>query len=329
MARYPGAIWKPITASKGRRRLTQYNRVNLHVAVTTGTSLHAFFNRSGQVDSHFYVRLDGTVEQYVDTAWQAFADRDGNDATISIETAGGVKNPDSEPWTPAQVESLARLYAWAVRTHGIAKRVAKDSKPGASSRGLSWHRLGIDGNFPALPDVRAGRRQRGGGMHYSKAAGKICPGAGKIRQVPTIYARAVAILDGAKPAPTPKPQPEETDMPSVKEIAEATVKALAAYKLQPYEYDGVKVSAETVFQAIKNTRKAMIMQGRRAGETLTRVRRIEAEVNAQAAALKALAENQGVDGDAVLALVKARLEDAIPDYTVNLTEVQPTSDEEK
>lgn len=220
MARFPGAIWRPITADKGRRPMAAYNRVNLHVAVTEAASLFGAFNKSGVPDSHFYVRRDGTVEQYVDTGLRAFADLDGNDATISIETQGGVNSPDTEQWTAAQVETLAQIYAWAVRTHGIARQVAWNSQPGASSHGLSWHRLGIDGAFPQLPDVRAGRGQRGGGMHYSKSRGKLCPGGAKIQQVPAIYARALAILGGtpvapsnsSKPAPAPTPTVQEDDI---------------------------------------------------------------------------------------------------------------------
>lgn len=209
MARYPGAIWLPITASKGRKPLALHNRVNLHVAVSEAASLHSFFNTPGRADSHFYVRKDGTVEQYVDTNLRAFADLEGNDATISVETQGGLRDPNGEPWTPQQVEALARLYAWAVRTHGVPRQIARDSKVGASSHGLSWHRLGIDGNFPALPDARAGRGQRGGGMHYSTSAGKACPGDAKIRQVPDVYARAVELLTPKKSAPAP------TEVPSM------------------------------------------------------------------------------------------------------------------
>lgn len=197
MARFPGAIYKPITVAKGRDRLTVWNRVNLHVAVSEADSLHSYFNQPGIPDSHFYVRRDGTVEQMVDTAWQAFADLEGNDATISIETAG----MGDGGWTEQQLESLARLYAWAVKTHGIARKMATSSKIGTESKGLSWHRLGCDGNFPPLPSILAGRSQRGGGMRYTKHFGKICPGDGRVVQIPGIYARAMVLLDGAPETP--------------------------------------------------------------------------------------------------------------------------------
>lgn len=180
MSRYPGAIWKPIEAQYlSGLRMAAYNRVNLHVAVSEASSLHGFFNAKGRASSHFYVRKDGTVEQYVDTAYRAEADLDGNDATISVETQGGVSKPQQEPWTGAQVAALADLFAWAVTVHGIEPRLAKDSKPGESSKGLSWHRLGID---PWRVD---------GGMRYSLARGKVCPGDAKIAQIPTILSLAL------------------------------------------------------------------------------------------------------------------------------------------
>lgn len=206
MARYPGAIWKPITADKDRQRLTVYNRMNLHVAVSEASSLHGYFNKRGIPDSHFYVRRDGTVEQYVDTSMRAFADLEGNDATISVETQG----MGGGGWDPKQREALAKLYAWAVRTHGIAKKMASSSKTNDSSKGLSWHRLGCDGNFPALPSILAGRTQRGGGMHWSTSKGKVCPGDDRIKQIPGIFARAMEILN--PPAPKPEPPKETADM---------------------------------------------------------------------------------------------------------------------
>lgn len=224
MARYPGAIWQPITAHPryGKRPMTEYNRVNLHTAVSNAQSLYGAFNRSsGPAFSHFYVASNGQAYQYQDTDFQAAADLDGNDATISIETWDGYtgrpwdadgngepdwnNSSDVPAWTAAQVETLAQIYAWAVKTHGIAVKMAESSDYGEASKGLSWHRIGIDGNFPALPDVRAGRLQRGGDMHYSGAKGKVCPGDERIWQTDDVFARAQAILGQAPTPPQPKP----------------------------------------------------------------------------------------------------------------------------
>jgi hypothetical protein len=180
MARYPKAIWKPLdSAYVPRTPMTAYNRMNLHVAVSEADSLYGFFNSPGRASSHFYVRKDGTVEQYQDTMYRSEADLDGNDATISVETQGGLHNPQSEPWTKAQLVALSELFRWAHETHGIKYQLARDSKPGPTSQGLSWHRLGID------------PWRVTGGMYYSKSAGKVCPGDAKITQIPIVLQMAM------------------------------------------------------------------------------------------------------------------------------------------
>lgn len=215
MAWYPQAIKKEIHYHK--KPMSAYNRVNLHVAVSESDSLYNLFNRPNQVCSHFYVRKDGTVEQYVDTRYRAAADLEGNDATVSIETAGGVKNADTEKWTEAQVQSLAALWAWIRDEHGISNKIAVSSKIGSESKGLSWHRLGVDGNFPSLPDPRAGRLQRGGGMRYSNSRGKLCPGGGKILQIEDIFNLAnkkEEKPEAPKPDLKPTPKPEKPTKPA-------------------------------------------------------------------------------------------------------------------
>lgn len=237
MARYPGAVWQPITAHPryAKTPLTEYNRVNLHTAVSNAQSLFGAFNKSsGPAFSHFYVAADGTVYQYQDTAYRAAADGDGNDATISVETWDGytgkawdadangepdwVNGSDVPQWTARQVESLAQLFAWSVETHDIRVKIAESSQYGEPSKGLSWHRLGIDGNFPALPDVRAGRQQRGGGMHYSSSFGKVCPGDERIWQVDDVFARAQAILGQDPTPPQPKPPLPPTPKPQALKV---------------------------------------------------------------------------------------------------------------
>ena len=235
MAIYKDAIYKPLTVSKGRQRMFAYNRMNLHVAVSEAASLYGAFNRTRKPDSHFYVRrgtpeqiakrLPATIEQYVDTIYRANADLEGNDATISVETQGGTKNADSEPWDISQLLALANLYAWSVQTHGIAEKIATSSQLGYPSKGLSWHRLGVDGNFPQLPNIGAGRNQRGGGMRYSKSRGKLCPGLAKIQQIPSIFATATTVVEVSSPVVVaPKPAPAPTPKPKPKPVTSGTLK---------------------------------------------------------------------------------------------------------
>lgn len=191
------------------KTLYAYNRVNLHVQAGNG-SLYGFFNAPNRASSHFWVSKKGAVEQYVDTKYRAEADLDGNDATISIETEGGTgSTADSDPWTDAQIEALVPLIEWIMDTHKIPKVLAESAHTNSTSRGLSWHRLGIDGNFPDLPDIRAGREQRGSDaqMHYSSSQGKVCPGGGKIKQVPYI----LDLILGNDPTPPEPVEPEDPD----------------------------------------------------------------------------------------------------------------------
>lgn len=210
----PGAVWKPLTVNKNRKALTLFNRVNCHIAVTEASSLFGAFNKAGAADSHLYVRR-GTAaqiadpngmadfEQYVSLDMRANADLEGNDATVSIETQGGV-GPDANQgaWDPAMLRRLAWIWAQVRDAKGIPNQLCVNSKAGnAGSKGLGWHRIGIDGNFPPLPSIQAGRIQRGGGMHYSKARGKECPGNTRINQMPEI----LALANGEKPTPPPIP----------------------------------------------------------------------------------------------------------------------------
>lgn len=206
----PEAIRKEIP--KHRRGPRPYNnRVNYHVAVSEALSLYGFFSGAA-VCSTFYVRKDGTIEQYLSLTNYSGADYQGNDATVSVETQGGVHDAQNEPWTDAQLRSLALIAVFVHRQLGIPLDLAVSSKIGPESRGISWHRLGINGNFPALPSILAGRQQRGGGMLYSTKTGKICPGNAKIQQIPQIRALALNILGGVTvpSPPLPPAQPPAT-----------------------------------------------------------------------------------------------------------------------
>lgn len=219
-----GAIRVPIQ-SKGRDPLDEVFRVSLHIAVSNALSLKTSFDEIDEVDSHLYVR-HGTrsqirdsngmadFEQYVPLTHNAHADLDGNDRSWSIETAGAVgSDAIVGEWDAAQLRRLEWLWR-GMRKHGdIPNRLATSSRLNSiESRGLSWHRLGVDGNFPE--GLMGGRLQRGADspsdpqyMHYSKSWGKSCPTPGRIRQIKTIHARS-QMTEPDFPVP-PRPQPVE------------------------------------------------------------------------------------------------------------------------
>lgn len=174
MAWFPGAIRKVV--ARHRTPMARHRGVCNHIAVSEAPSLFGYFNQPGSPTSHFYVRRSGVVEQYVDTQFRAPAQLEGNATMISIETQGGVRNVDSEPWTEDQVVTLARIAAWANRIHGIPLVRMPDSRP--ASTGIGYHRLGVN------------PWRVSGGETWSQSYGKICPGAGKIAQIPRIIALA-------------------------------------------------------------------------------------------------------------------------------------------
>jgi hypothetical protein len=195
MAKYPPAIQKPVDRYKpgGSNHTPMPNpgRLCFHTAVSSGDSLFALFNTTGNAVDHFYIREDGKVEQYVDTDTRASANLDGNPDTIAVESwdngAPGGQVPD---WTPAQVEAGAKLAAWVHEQHNIPLDPG-DASPG--SRGVTWHRKGIDGNFPT--GLLSGRKS--GDEHWSNSNGKTCPGDKKIHGVVgKILPRAKAIQSG-------------------------------------------------------------------------------------------------------------------------------------
>jgi hypothetical protein len=88
----------------------------LHVAVSIAASLFAFFrDRSGGIESHFYITLTGRIEQYRDTGWQADANYQANDFAISIETAGW----GNGRWNRRPLAAIKRLLTWLHETEGI------------------------------------------------------------------------------------------------------------------------------------------------------------------------------------------------------------------
>ncbi|MFI8412795.1 N-acetylmuramoyl-L-alanine amidase [Paeniglutamicibacter gangotriensis] len=215
MAIYPGAK-KRLIDKWNKVKITRHRRVNLHVAVSEAESLFGMFSRSNSACSHFYVAKDGTVEQYIDTAYRSGADMNGNDSTISVETQGGVRDPEGEPWTAAQVIALVALWKWARDRHKIKNQVAINTQTNDNSAGLSWHRLGVEGNFAGRKGILS-KSYKPGGIKFSSARGKICPGDAKILQIPGIWEAANGKLPAAgkvtpvaKPKPKPKPAKDKS-----------------------------------------------------------------------------------------------------------------------
>lgn len=247
---YPNA--KHLILEGKKRARGKQVRVNLHVTASLADSMYSYFRLPRRPCSHFHVDLKGRVEQYLPLEWGSSADLDGNLTTISIETAG---KDDGSEWTSEQVVAIAELWLWIRKQLGIKDKMAENSVLSSTkSHGLSWHRLGIDGNFPSS-GILAGRRQRGGGAKYSNVTGKTCPTDPRIKQIPEILELAREIEKGnvskkeeAKKKPRKKVE-EKTALTVNGVLNKATIRAWQ--REMGTEVDGVISSPSQLVKAVQ------------------------------------------------------------------------------
>ena len=149
MARYPGAIWRPLTGSEGtnwrRGRARRKPNVSLifvgHSAVSNEKSLFGLFNNPARRAScHIFVDFDGGAEQYVDTDDTAFTNgcnrtnyltplaqqlcgsgNSANDNSVTMELAGGTFSAAwggySQPMNAKQFFRVVDFLRWFRKTH--------------------------------------------------------------------------------------------------------------------------------------------------------------------------------------------------------------------
>lgn len=164
MAWYADAIKKLIVPGPNDPPIIAVGAI-VHIASSESSSLFSYFNgRSDGIESHFYIRRDGSVEQYRDTAYEADANLKANQflgadgkryGFVSIETQG----MDEGEWTPAQLVSIKRLLRWLSETHNFPLHRATNPR----GPGVGYHTMfGAPG--PWTPRA------------------KTCPGPDRIRQ---------------------------------------------------------------------------------------------------------------------------------------------------
>lgn len=141
---YPKAEQHLIPAGANDPEITPVGVV-LHVAASSPLSLFGFFNGPSKgIESHFYIRRDGTVEQYRGTGHEADAQFEGNSWTvgterfgfISVETAGFANGR----WNKAQLAAIQDLLLWAHDAHGIPlRKVSLVQPPTLAAGGVGFH----------------------------------------------------------------------------------------------------------------------------------------------------------------------------------------------
>lgn len=211
MAIYSGARVRLIPAGSNDPRIIPIG-VILHVDAGNSGSLYDYFaNKSGGIESHFFIRKDGGVEQYRDTTYEADANYHGNSfqgsdgrtyGFISVETQGYAAGE----WTPEQLDQIRKLLLWAHEVHGIPLRVC----PAWNAAGIGWHVMwGAPGP-------------------WTNASGKVCPGPDRVKQFNSILVPWFKTALGSTDVTPPK-EDEMTDaqMKELKDFIEARTQAYA------------------------------------------------------------------------------------------------------
>ena len=192
MARLSGAEWRPLPEAGNP---DGYRKIQLiyHSIVGSAEGAYGYFLNQTLLESTFIVKKSGATIQLMDSTDRADANSSANRSAISVKTEDNGR-PDTDPWTPAQVDELVRIGIWACRTHPIpAVRC-----PHPHQRGIGFHAM------HGAPSPRTSVR------------GKTCPGL--IRQVQfdrEVLPRIIAGVAGTTPEvdrvirrferPTPSP----------------------------------------------------------------------------------------------------------------------------
>lgn len=193
---------RPLASGNPPWRMVRWDGICLHTMVgnLSGTDRMFHENGYGGVESHFGVggpwgdNKDGEAYQWVDTAFRADANLEGNYRLISIETGDNApqKASDIRPWTSAQRDKLVELMVALCTFHNIPARLMNNSRSG--ERGICYHRQGINHSQGlGVEDYRVS-----GGELWSSATGKECPGDARVAQIPELVRRVHAILNPPK-----------------------------------------------------------------------------------------------------------------------------------
>lgn len=221
MSRYPGAVWRPVPYTGLHPR--QPARAMLLHTNGGGAQLFGWWSQlatgndpqTRHVGAQYQVFADGRVECYVDpdmVVYHAFG---------ASEWAFGVETEDdgdpSRPWTPAQIDSIARIGHF----HGVPARILTGTGP---SDGVGYHQ-----QQPAW-----------------NQSGHDCPGLVRRRQIPQVLT-ALAALNSTPPRPTPPSadrwlglhNPPMVDLPGHHDVSDVQHALAIALVFNPEHIDGV------------------------------------------------------------------------------------------
>lgn len=166
--RYPHAVWRgPIVNERHNGMVYPIQGLVLHIEQGSEVGTNNWFhNPAAQASAHFGNPKHGPLDQFVDTADEAWAEMAGNARWFSVEHEG----ISGQSLTTSQIENDAQLFAWIHTNYPhVQLQLTDDSVNG---NGLGYHAMG---------------GQAWGG-HLQ------CPGAPIISQRPLILTRAKQLV---------------------------------------------------------------------------------------------------------------------------------------
>jgi hypothetical protein len=131
-----GGHWRPLPDS-GREPAITMRTVIHHSIVGSAEGAYQYFAGSTAVESHFIVKKNGYFWQCMSLGEQADANFRANAFAGSIETEDN-GNPDTDPWTPAQLDTLVWL---SLEMRRLRPRIARRRCRTWDDAGLGYHTL--------------------------------------------------------------------------------------------------------------------------------------------------------------------------------------------
>jgi hypothetical protein len=173
MVLYPPAVKMLLPESTTQSRIRPVLIV-LHTNASTVTLESMYRYWQGAVtEAHFEIEIGGRLGQYVDTETRADSQSAANSFTQNGQLCGAISFETSDRGSPYELswtdlgerQALEDALVWCCRTHGI-EPVSAYAYPGGGWRGIGYHAQ----------------------VSSWSSAAHICPGPGKIREVPDLIA---------------------------------------------------------------------------------------------------------------------------------------------
>ncbi|MBT2448903.1 N-acetylmuramoyl-L-alanine amidase [Streptomyces sp. ISL-43] len=148
----PGVARKPLERNFVAGERDAQRGLVLHVQEGEGSLYERFGTPGIKASAHFWVSQEGETEQYVSVLDRAWAQVEGNGSWASVETSGFA----TRALTEAQVDAVARIYAWGSGAHGWPAAVSeRPDQPGLGTHAMG----GVPWGAHACPGtLRAGQR---------------------------------------------------------------------------------------------------------------------------------------------------------------------------